>query len=182
MPAARASGVPPDRSQTPAAGDDPPQRSDRQPPPPVPVPPDDRLGLQQQVRFTGPMYGEDKLAAYVDATVLASAAAYEIFGLVPFEALMCGTPVVVSQESASGELVREAGAGFLVPYGDAGALAEALLQVFADQHTPRRLVVAGQAFVGDQLDWDTSNTKGGIYYYRLEMGDYIIAGKVMVLK
>jgi hypothetical protein len=41
-----------------------------------------------------------------------------------------------------------------------------------------RLIVTN----GDQLDWDTSGTTGGLYYYRLEMGDYIIAGKVMVIK
>ncbi len=60
-----------------------------------------QLGLDGSVIFTGPLYTRDKLCAYVDADLLAYPSMHEIFGLVPFEALMCGTPVVVTDECGS---------------------------------------------------------------------------------
>ena len=113
-----------------------------------------RLRLREQVLFTGPLYGEDKLAAYVDAEVLASPAVYEIFGLVPFEALMCGTPVIVTDDCGSGQLIREAQAGYLVPYGDVEGLATALLRALTNREEAMRKVKAGQAYIRERLDWD----------------------------
>lgn len=112
------------------------------------------LKLLEQVRFTGPLYAEDKLAAYVDADVMASPAVHEIFGLVPFEALMCGTPVVVSDDCGSGQLIGEAEAGYLVPYADVEALAEALLRVLTNREEAMQRVKAGQAYIRERLDWD----------------------------
>lgn len=113
-----------------------------------------RLRLGERVWFVGPLYGEDKLAALVDADVLASPAVYEIFGLVPFEALMCGTPVVVTDDCGSGQLIGEAQAGYLVPYGNVEALAETLLRALTNREEAMRKVEAGQAYIRERLDWD----------------------------
>lgn len=54
--------------------------------------------LSDVVLFTGPLYDNDKLAAYRDADVfvLPSTNRHESFGNVVLEALACGTPVVVT--------------------------------------------------------------------------------------
>jgi glycosyltransferase involved in cell wall biosynthesis len=114
----------------------------------------DALDLQDRVFFPGALYGASKLSAYVDADVVAAPAPYEIFGLVPFEAIMCGTPVVVNQNSASGLLVDESGAGYLVPDGDIGALDAAIQKVLAVSADSSIKVEAGQNFVRRRLDWD----------------------------
>jgi glycosyltransferase involved in cell wall biosynthesis len=111
-----------------------------------------RVGLGEVVHFPGPLYGPDKLAAYADADVVASPGGYEIFGLVPFEALLCGTPVVVGAGSTAGQLIAGAGAGYAVPEGDVGALSGALLAVLADRAEARSRVEAGRAFVRRALD------------------------------
>lgn len=111
------------------------------------------LGMADWVRFTGPLYGVEKLSAYVDADVLASPAVYEIFGLVPFEALLCGTSVIVTGDCGSGDLIHEAKAGLVVPHGDVEGLAEALAQALTDDKTTAAQVSAGQAFVRRELDW-----------------------------
>ena len=67
--------------------------------------------LRDRVRFVGLLVGSDKLAAYVDADVVAYPAVDEIFGLVPFESLMCGTPAVVCDDSGCGEWVARRVAG-----------------------------------------------------------------------
>ncbi|HUT61207.1 MAG TPA: glycosyltransferase, partial [Phycisphaerae bacterium] len=113
-----------------------------------------RLQLGQDVRFAGPLYGQEKLAAYVDADVVASPGAYEIFGLVPFEALMCGTPVVVGDGSGVSELIREAGAGYVVAPGDVAALADKLRRDLTSGVEAQAQVASGQAFVRRELAWN----------------------------
>ena len=114
------------------------------------------LHLQKNVWFAGPLYGQDKLAAMLDADVLVSPSYYEIFGLVPFEALMCGTPVIVTEDSGMGQIIRDAEAGYHAPYGNAQALAESLQQVLSNPEEAKRKVEAGQRFIQDHLDWKNS--------------------------
>lgn len=111
------------------------------------------LQLGAWVRFAGPLYGQEKLAAYVDADALASPAIHEIFGLVPFEALMCGTPVIVTNDCGSGQLIQQAGAGYIVPFGDVEALTATLLRALTDRQETHRQVTAGQSFVRRRMDW-----------------------------
>jgi glycosyltransferase involved in cell wall biosynthesis len=92
-----------------------------------------KLGLADQVSFPGPIYGEQKIAFLQSADVLAYPSAHEIFGLVPFEALLCGTPVVVTEGTGMGDLINQAGAGKTVPQDDPQAMAEALLWVLGRQ-------------------------------------------------
>lgn len=57
------------------------------------------------------------------------ASADEIFGLVPLEALLCGTPVVVGDDSGCGEIIRALGGQQVVTPGDPGALVHAIATV-----------------------------------------------------
>ena len=112
-----------------------------------------RLQLGDGVRFAGPLYDQEKLAAYVDADVVASPGAYEIFGLVPFEALMCGTPVVINSGSGASRLLGDTEAAYRVPYGDLEALTAVLHEALTDGAESQRQVAAGQEFVRARLDW-----------------------------
>jgi glycosyltransferase involved in cell wall biosynthesis len=112
-----------------------------------------RLRIQDNVLIVGPLYGSDKLAAMVDADVLVYPAYHEIFGLVPLEALMCGTPVVVCEGCGMGELIGEAGAGYLVPFGNPTALASALGRAIDYQDEAQEKVNKGQLFIREHLDW-----------------------------
>ena len=53
----------------------------------------------------------------------------EIFGLVPLEALLVGTPVVVADDSGCGEIIGQTGGGIVAPLGNAAALADAIRHV-----------------------------------------------------
>ncbi len=67
--------------------------------------------------------------AACDVTVLPSLNSTESFGLVQIESMICGTPVVASDLPGVRQPVRETGMGQIVPIRDAGALAQALLEV-----------------------------------------------------
>jgi len=46
-----------------------------------------------------------------------------------FEAMMCGKPIIVSDGSSMADIVRNENCGLVVPYGDVGAIKEAILKL-----------------------------------------------------
>jgi alpha-1,6-mannosyltransferase len=93
------------------------------------------------VRFAGFLPGRAELAALLaGADVAIAPGPAETFGLAALEALACGTPVVVSAESALPEVVGEAGASV------AGEdLAQGVHAVLARPETSRRAAARARA-------------------------------------
>jgi glycosyltransferase involved in cell wall biosynthesis len=77
-----------------------------------------KLGLEKKVTSTGLVDGALKLGVLHDADVVAHTLSYECFGLVPFEALMCGTPAVVTTGTGCGEVLEKAGLDCHVQFGN----------------------------------------------------------------
>lgn len=113
----------------------------------------EQLGLADRVHFPGMLLGDERNALYVDADVVAYPSIDEIFGLVAAEGIMCGSPVVVCDDSGCGELVRDSGGGEAVPYGDARALAAAIGGLLDAADKRARHVRDGQAWVREHLGW-----------------------------
>jgi alpha-1,6-mannosyltransferase len=106
-----------------------------------------RAGLP--VTFTGFLAGRADLAALLaSADVAIAPGPAETFGLAALEALACGTPVVVSAESALPEVVGDAGAS--VPGED---LAAGVRAVLARPERARRAAARARA---ERYDWDTA--------------------------
>jgi len=72
-------------------------------------------GVTGRTRFVGLLQGAARLELLADADVVVYPSEHEIFGLVPLEALLVGTPVVVSDDSGCAEVVRQVGGGLVVP-------------------------------------------------------------------
>lgn len=102
----------------------------------------------------GTLEGPERLALLVDADVLVYPSTAEVFGLVPFEGLLCGAPVVVGGDCGCGELVAEAGAGLLVPWADPARLAAAIGTLLDDPATARAMVARGRAWITRHLGYD----------------------------
>jgi glycosyltransferase involved in cell wall biosynthesis len=112
-------------------------------------------GLERRVVFPGLLVGRERLEALRDADVVSYATEDEIFGLVPFEALLVGTPVVVADDSGCGELVAGTGGGRIVPPGDPVALASALAEILASPERWRRDAALAAEHVRRELGNDT---------------------------
>ncbi len=84
------------------------------------------LGMRDSLIFTGFIEGEAKLGALADADVFVQPSRYEHAAWVVFEAVLCGTPVIATAGSGSGEDVRQLEAGYLVRAGDTVGLTEQL--------------------------------------------------------
>ena len=82
-----------------------------------------RLNLERRVFRPGLLTGPDRLDALAAANVVAYPSRDEVFGLVPLEALLCGTPVVVCD-------------------GHPRALSEAMASILMSERLWRRRAVA----------------------------------------
>jgi glycosyltransferase involved in cell wall biosynthesis len=111
------------------------------------------LELGKKVVFTGPLYGEQKLAAYVDADVYALTSLYESFGISVFEALACGTPAVVTDRCGIANIVKDKG-GLAAPY-EAESIRDALRQMLGDDKKRQQYGKDGQALVRGKYGWDS---------------------------
>ncbi len=87
------------------------------------------LNLSDKVLFTGFLGGQDKLSALVDADVVVQTSVYEQGAWAPFEAVLCGTPIIVSNNSGAGEDVKKIDAGYLVEYGNSNDLKDKIKHV-----------------------------------------------------
>lgn len=105
------------------------------------------LGIEPRTVFTGLLRAEQRLEALADADVLVYPSQHEIFGLVPLEALLSGTPVIVADDSGCGEVVGATGGGQVVPLGDGDALARAIEGVLDDPSLWRAAVAGAEVRV-----------------------------------
>lgn len=108
------------------------------------------LGINDKVLFTGPLYGEDKLKAYVDADIFVNPRSDEIFGLVFLEALACGTPVICSKGCGIADII-DGQAGFAVP-NDEDELSNAILLLVNNNDLRQQFAKRGRKLV-QQFGW-----------------------------
>jgi len=101
------------------------------------------LDIEPRTTFTGLLRAAERLEALADADVLVYPSEHEIFGLVPVEALLGGTPVIVSDDSGCGEVVASTGGGLVIPAGDVQTLARAIEQTL--DRRPDETVMAAAA-------------------------------------
>lgn len=110
------------------------------------------LNISDKVLFED--YIENVREAYQDADVLVYPAIFEIFGLVPFEAILCNTPVIVTDDCGCGEYVKEANCGFVVEYGDNVGLRKFIKDIFDNPDESKQMVSRGKEFIFKMLAAD----------------------------
>ncbi|HEX9638996.1 MAG TPA: glycosyltransferase [Acidobacteriota bacterium] len=110
-------------------------------------------GLAAAVVWTGVLGDAERLQALVDADLLCFPSDQDCFGLAPFEALACGTPVVALSGGGSGEwLAKTGGAELVAP--EAEALGAAIVRVLADPASERARAERAAAEIRRHLAWD----------------------------
>lgn len=87
----------------------------------------EELGLQDRFFFVGSRPDVPEVLSSLDLFVLSSLS--EGLPLAVLEAMAAGKPVVVTNTGGTSEIVQDGDTGFLVPPGDANALAERMCQI-----------------------------------------------------
>ena len=91
-----------------------------------------RLGIADKVIWAGAQTPEQVYGTYGAMDVLAVPSRFEGFGLVAVEGMAAGLPVVASDVEGLREILEGMPGGKLVPVGDAGALAKAIVESLQD--------------------------------------------------
>jgi glycosyltransferase involved in cell wall biosynthesis len=108
-------------------------------------------GIADRVHVVGPLYGEAKFAAMVDATCFCLPSRQEGFSVAVLESLACGTPVVISPGCHFDE-VGPAGAGRVVPL-DSDAIAAALTDIVSNHATRQAMSANGRRLIQSHYTW-----------------------------
>ena len=111
------------------------------------------LGLEDVVRFVGPVPHEELPTYYRAADVLVVCSHSESFGLAALEAHSCGTPVVGTPVGGLSYVVADERSGFLVDTRDPAVFAARLKTLLADDSLRERFRRAAIASAAS-FSWD----------------------------
>ena len=100
------------------------------------------LGIEKRVRFLGFRSDLKRVIPAFDVGV--SSSSVETFGNAIVQMMVCGIPVVSTDVGAISEIIHHGREGLLVPYGDAEALAEAILHLLHHEEEARAIGLRGQ--------------------------------------
>jgi glycosyltransferase involved in cell wall biosynthesis len=124
---------------------------------------------QEVVRFVGRVGDHQLLDYYAAADVFALPSSSEAQGIVALEAMACELPVVATAVGGLLGTIQDGETGFLVPSGDADALADRLLAVLTDAPKRRAVGHAARRAVERDFSWSRS-IEATISVYREVLG------------
>jgi len=97
--------------------------------------------LNNEVLFPGPLYGEDKIKAYVDSEVVVVPSRYDTFPAVILEAFASGKPVIASNIGSLSDIILHGETGYLFSAGKKEELASLLIEIIEN---PYKAISMGQ--------------------------------------
>jgi glycosyltransferase involved in cell wall biosynthesis len=127
-----------------------------------------RKRLQASFRFVGAADDAHKAQLFASADLFVLPSFSENFGLVVAEALSYGVPVLTTR-GAPWEVLNRIGAGWWVDSGVAGVAQGLRIALATTAAERRRMGLAGQAYIREQLGWQDAARKT-IQAYRWCLG------------
>jgi lipopolysaccharide/colanic/teichoic acid biosynthesis glycosyltransferase len=125
----------------------------------------EEIEMEANVIRTG--FVPDVTPYYLLMTVLALPTYREGFPTVALEAAALGIPLVTTTATGARDAVRNGETGWLIPVGDASALAESLLEALMDPEEATRRGVAGRAWVQEDFVPTQVHQRWAEYYDHL---------------
>jgi glycosyltransferase involved in cell wall biosynthesis len=111
------------------------------------------LGLEDAVRFHGFVTEAEKIDLLRRSWANIFPSPKEGWGITNVEAAACGTPSLASDSPGLRDSVRHGETGYLVPHGDAAALAARMVELASDPALVARLGQCARRFA-ESLSWD----------------------------
>ncbi|MFC1967387.1 glycosyltransferase family 4 protein [Chloroflexota bacterium] len=112
------------------------------------------MGLENQVSFTGRIADERVRELLAGARAVIFPTTNEPFGIVPLEAMACGTPVIVSNSGGPMETVIDGQTGLLFHPDDAADLARKIDIMVGEREKASEMAAAARQHVSDNFSWE----------------------------
>ena len=112
------------------------------------------LDIEKRTRFIGTVPEADLVPLLGRASCYVTASEVDGTSVTLLQAMACGTPVIASDTPGNRGWVTEGRTGHLFPVGDAGALADCLIEVTA--RFPQDLVDNARRLVEHDADWQAN--------------------------
>ena len=109
------------------------------------------LKLENDVLFTGPLYGKAKIEAYVDADVYVLPSRYESFSNTVLEAWACETPVIATKNCCISDTIRYTDDSAVVEF-DPVQMQEKILDLLTHEEKRKKMGLKGKKLVQDNFD------------------------------
>ena len=113
-----------------------------------------RSDITDDILFTGPLYAEDKLEAYVDSDIFVLPSRYEAFPNVILEAFACSKPVVASDVESISDIIMNKQTGLLFKRGNSRELAEKILYILKNPEEGRKMGHMARRMVEENFSTD----------------------------
>jgi glycosyltransferase involved in cell wall biosynthesis len=110
-----------------------------------------QLHLENDVLVTGPLYGKEKLEAYVDSDVFVLPSRYEAFPNTILEAWACGLPVIATNNCCIADYIRYTEENAVVEF-DHVQMKEEILDLINNEEKRKRIGLKGKKLVQENFD------------------------------
>jgi glycosyltransferase involved in cell wall biosynthesis len=127
-------------------------------------------GERGRIRVLGPIDESEKRDLLAAADMVAMPSRTDSFGIAYLEAWLYRKPVIGAQAWGIGDVIEDGRDGLLVPYGDAGALAEAVSWLLDHPTRREEMGAYGEAKVYREHTWATKHAAVRDVYARLTAG------------
>ena len=111
------------------------------------------MGIGNKVYFTGYMDAKQVCKMYKCADISVFPSTYEPFGIVALEAMLAGTPVVVSDIGGLNEIVTHGVDGMKSYAGNSNSLADSILELLYNPQLSDNVVKKAKAKVKNEYNW-----------------------------
>lgn len=110
------------------------------------------LKIEGKIVITGPLYGKDKLEAYVDADLFVLPSLSEGFPISVLESCACGTPVLITNGCGITDIVDHK-AGLVISY-DENQMINAILLLLSNEQMRERMGEQGKLLIRERFNWN----------------------------
>lgn len=139
-----------------------------------------QAGVADRVTFTGRVRHQEVPALLRSADVVVCDPWYEPFGIVPLEAMACGTAVVASAVGGHLDTVKDGITGLLVPPRNPRALADRVGLLLAKPRLRAAIGAAGIRQARERYCWDRIGDQTETVYGRVTRSQAASAGQGVV--
>jgi len=112
------------------------------------------LGVEDHVKFAGLISADALKQCYYEADILVVSNHMQTWGLLVFEAMSTGLPVVLSRSVGAAEVLRDGEEVLMADPGSPKQIAEAVRKLIKDKELYKKLSRHGAEFVREHISWE----------------------------